>query len=135
MGDDGDGCTVRVQLVKDAQHLLARVRVEVPGRLVREDDGGPGNDGPSDRHPLALAAGQLIWPVPQPLSKPDALQRRSGQLAPCYRGHAAVEQPVGHVLERAQRLKQEELLENKTNRLGSYAGDLAVGKASQIMPG
>src|SRR5262245_55854382 len=54
--DDEDGRALGVQLLEEGEDLPARVRVEVAGRLVGEDDRGPGEDGPCDRDALSLAA-------------------------------------------------------------------------------
>jgi hypothetical protein len=45
-----------VQLGQQRQHVLARARVEVAGRLVGQHDRGAPHPGARDRHALTLAA-------------------------------------------------------------------------------
>lgn len=66
---------------------------------------------PGDRHPLALSAGQLGWPGAGPAGKPDPVQRLHRQAAPVAGRHPGVQQPVGHVVNHAGVLGEEELLE------------------------
>ena len=54
------------QAIEQGHDFHARLRVEVAGRLVREDDGRLRNQRPRNRDPLLLAAGQLGGPVPEP---------------------------------------------------------------------
>ena len=51
------------RLAQQPQHVLARLRVEVAGRLVGEDDGRFGDQGAGDGDALLLAAGELGGPV------------------------------------------------------------------------
>jgi hypothetical protein len=57
VGDQDDGPPGRVELVEDPHHVLARLGVQVAGRLVRQDQARRGDQSPGDRHPLLLAAG------------------------------------------------------------------------------
>ena len=59
VGDQHERGAVGGQLVQEADHLAARLRVEVAGRLVGEDDQRALCQRAGDRDPLALAAGQL----------------------------------------------------------------------------
>ena len=76
VGDDDDGLAElvdrRPQQVEDA---VARLRVEVAGRLVGEDDGGPGDQRAGDRDPLLLAAGELGGPVGGAVGEADGLEQ------------------------------------------------------------
>ena len=58
-----------------ARMLRAGARVEVAGRLVGEQDRGPPDERPRDRHPLALAARELRRRVREPVRQPDGVQR------------------------------------------------------------
>ena len=55
--------------------------VEVAGRLVGEQQVGLGDQGPGDRDPLLLTAGQLTRPVLDPVAEADPAQRGDGPLA------------------------------------------------------
>ena len=47
---------VLIQVVENAHDLVAHLAVEVPGRLVREQDARAADDGAGDRDALLLAA-------------------------------------------------------------------------------
>ena len=66
--------------------------VQAAGRLVGQDDRGPADQGPGDRDPLALAAGQLARPVPGPVREADLGQRVGRGPAPLRRRDAPVQQ-------------------------------------------
>src|SRR5262249_44134928 len=65
-----------VQLEEELVDPLARLRVEVPRRLVGQEEPRPAHDTTCDRHPLLLAARQLPGAVLQALLEPDARQQR-----------------------------------------------------------
>src|ERR1019366_8104383 len=91
VGNQDDGAPLFVQPRKDSQDVLGGVRVEVPGRLVGEDQGWVGDDRPCYRHPLLLAAGKLRWLVMQSVGHPHGAQRILRALA----ARCAVESRVG----------------------------------------
>src|SRR5579872_5304035 len=102
VGDDHDGRALLVQGAQQRQDGFARGRVQVPGGLVRHDQGGATGQRPGDGGALLLAAGELVGPVPEAVAEPDLLDgclRHApaiGQLA------APVEQAVGDVVEHAE---------------------------------
>ena len=63
VGDDNDRVPRLVKTSEDAHDFRAGLRVEVPGRLVREKDRRIVDERPGDGDALALAAGQLVRPV------------------------------------------------------------------------
>ena len=79
VGDQHEGRPFQRELVQKVDHLFAGFRVEVPGGLIGKDDDGPLGDRASDRDSLALAARELRRPVGQPVSEPDALERRASR--------------------------------------------------------
>ena len=52
--------------------------IEIAGRLIHNDDGGTGGQGPSDRHALLLTAGELIGLVPEAMSEPHQVEQLLG---------------------------------------------------------
>src|SRR5439155_4656907 len=70
-------CPLPVELLEEGHQLLSRPRVEVAGWLVGKDQGGCGGQGPSDGHPLLLAAGKLARLVSRSMAYPQNLQRFS----------------------------------------------------------
>ena len=59
MGDEHQRLRAIPSIPKEAEHLAGRRRVEIPGRLVRENDVRPVGQGARQRDPLLLPAGQL----------------------------------------------------------------------------
>ena len=52
-----------------AEDQIPRGTVLLGGRLIRDQHGGLRGQGPGDRHPLLLAAGQLVGQLPGVLSQ------------------------------------------------------------------
>ena len=68
MGDHDDGFALVVELAQEPHDLVARVRVEIAGRLVRQNDMRIVDQGTGDGHALLLAAGKLRGPVIEPIA-------------------------------------------------------------------
>src|SRR5579859_442332 len=133
VGDDHDGRSVPVQLAEQVQEGGAGGGVQVAGRLVRHDQGGPADQGPGDRGALPLAAGQLVRPVPGAVAEPDPLDGRLGQPAALGGPPAPVEQAVGDVVEHGQPVEQEELLEDEAEAAGPQARKLRVERLARAV--
>ena len=58
-----------VQSLEQVQDFVRRRRVEVAGRLIRQNEFGVVDQAAGDRHALLLAAGKLRRPVIQPLAQ------------------------------------------------------------------
>jgi signal transduction histidine kinase len=104
MGDDQHGRAGVVQFVQHFHHAGAGDRVQIAGGLVGQQQQRFPGDGPGDRDPLLLAAGELIGPVRHPVAKTDLFQCRLGTLLAFAFAQAGVEQAVGHVAERVAAL-------------------------------
>ncbi len=65
-----------MQLAQQLHHRLAVGRVEVAGRLVRQEDGRIARDRARDRDALLLAARELRREVLHPVRHADALEGR-----------------------------------------------------------
>ena len=71
---DNGNPLLAVELAQQIHDFLATGRIQIPGGLIRHEDGGTRDDGPGNRHPLLLAAGQFIGIVRFP-----TLQAHGGQ--------------------------------------------------------
>src|SRR6516164_8665124 len=121
------------ELDQEVEDLDAGVRVEVAGRLVGEQERGLPNNRPRDRDSLALAAGQLTRPMADPAAETDLLERVPRQrLALADRDFVLVEQAERDVVERAQRIYQEELLEDEADHLGPQRCERAVAHRPDV---
>ncbi len=56
------------RVAEELQELRAALRVEVPGRLVGEDDGGPADERAGARDALLLPTRQLVRLVAEPVA-------------------------------------------------------------------
>src|SRR5581483_12010294 len=76
--------------VEDVEDLAPDLRVEVPGRLVGEEEGRLHDEGARDRDALALAARELIGTVRGAVGERDALERVEGAAPPLAGRNALV---------------------------------------------
>ena len=104
--------------------------VEVAGRLVGQHDRRLADERAGDRHALALAAGELAGPVPQPVAEarparapPPPRRRRSRERR--RRGRAARRRRCRRAV---SAVEQVELLEHEADRPGPQRRQLAVGQ-------
>src|SRR5580700_2120086 len=79
VGDDHDRRALLMQFAQQFEDRSARCGVQVPGRLVGHDQGGPAGEGARDGGALLLTAGKLIRPVPDTRTQSHPLDRRLGQ--------------------------------------------------------
>ena len=77
------------RLPQQVEHARSRLRVEVAGRLVGEDDGWARDQRPRDRDPLLLAAGELGGPVGRPVGR-GRRSSSSGRASPDRRRAPAI---------------------------------------------
>ena len=73
--DDQRDAAVRVERLQQVHHLGPADAVQVAGRLVGEDHLRVADQRPGDRHPLLLAAGELVGRVVEPVAHADRAQR------------------------------------------------------------
>ena len=115
-----------VQPLEQAEDLLAGRAVEVAGRLVGDDQRRVGNERAGDRHPLLLAARQLVRTViargrrVRPARAP--VSTRSPALAARQRGE---QQRQLDVVERRQHRHQVVELEDEADVRGAPRGEFA----------
>src|SRR6185503_6480715 len=113
--DDGDAA-LDVEALEDAHHLDARLRVEIAGRLVGEQQRRVVHQRPRDGDALLLAAGELVRMVAEPVAETHGLQRLGGALPPIGSGGLArVEQRQLDVLDRGRARQQVEALEHEAD--------------------
>ena len=89
------------------------------------------DQGPGDGDPLALPARELGGAGLGSLVQADQSEGVEGSGSPLGLGDPGVEEPVGHVVEHALVLGQEELLEDEADPGGPQRGQLAVGELAR----
>ena len=131
VGRDDDRGTARVDLAEQPHDLDREVGIEVPGRLVRQEQLGLVDDRARDRDPLLLAARQRAGQDVEPVLEADPLERVvRAPLLLAARDPRDV-QDVGDVLERRLALDELEVLEDDADR-ASQVGDLRVRKRRDL---
>ncbi len=65
----------RTRFHQRPEHLIRCRRVQVPGRLIRQQQLGRIRQGPTKRHPLLFPPGKLRRPMPRPRGNPHARQQ------------------------------------------------------------
>ncbi len=75
VGDEQHGLSSRLCQSPDERHnVCSLMRVEVPRRLIRQQEARSMHQSPRYRHALLFAAGQLAWPMMSPMVHPDHVQ-------------------------------------------------------------
>src|SRR5258705_2858394 len=132
--DDGDAA-LDVEALEDAHHLDARLRVEIAGRLVGEQQRRVVHQRPRDGDRLWLAAGELIRMVAKPVAEAYGLQRVGRALPPLRSGHLArVEQRELDVLDRGRAREQVEPLEHEADLRVAHVREVARRERRHVVP-
>ena len=126
---------VAVQLLEHAQDLHAAPGVQVPGRLVGEEELRAVDQRPRDGHALLLAAGELRGFVVHAVAQAHALEHLRRALAPfAFRpGVGRVADRHHHVLQRARPRKQVERLEDEADHAVAQVRALVGGGAGDLV--
>src|SRR6202171_757677 len=122
VGDEDDGLAGGGQLFEDPDDVAAGFRVEVAGRLVRQDERGGGEARAGEGHTWALAARELARAMLGAVVDADALERIHGALAALVAAQAGVEQRQLDVLPDRGPRQEVESLEDEADLLVAHAG-------------
>ena len=134
VGDDDEGEPLRVHPLEQLHHLTRRGPVEVPGRLVGQQDRRVHHHRPRDRHPLTLAAGELVGPMVRAVGEPHGLQRQGRALAALLRGRPGEEHRELDVAERREARQQVEELEDEADPVPADQRALLLRKRADLAP-
>ncbi len=113
-------------VVEQRHDLDAGLGVEVAGRFVGQDDGGPVDQGAGDGDALALTAGELVGLVVHACFQADVGEDFFGALDAFGRGGAVVDQRQLDVVQRGGAGQQIEGLEDEADFLVADAGQFVV---------
>ena len=106
-----------MELPEQFHDLCAAGRIQGAGGFVRQQQLGAAHHGPCNGHTLALAAGQLVRAMVDPVAEAHHLQRRTGPLPALCLFHPAVQQRQGHVIQCRQPGQQMKGLEHEAQLL------------------
>ncbi len=115
-----------VQLSEQADDLFTRRRVEISGRLVGEQQRGISSERAGDRHPLLLAARQLVRLVGHAVLELHGLERFDRLEPPLFRANAAVHQRQLDVGQRRLAGQQLKVLEDEADLAVADIGELII---------
>lgn len=129
--DHEDGLTAAVDILKQAQQLIRRARIERAGRLVGKHELRLRDERAGDGHALLLAAGELIRELLQQLG--NAKLPGDGRKA---RGHLRIRLAGEHerqenVILHGERIEQVELLKHEAELRAAEGRDLPLGDGAQ----
>ena len=107
MGDDDHGRAVFVGVaLHEREDDPPRLGIEGGRRLVGEDQAGAGREGAGDRHALALAAGEPLGGVVDPVAELELREQPAGALGGLARGEIGQIEGHADVLLGRQRAEQ-----------------------------
>ena len=132
--DHDDGGAIGVELADELHDRCAGGAVKVPGRFVGEHDRRMPDEGPGDRNPLPLPAGELGGLEARAFGEADPFERLIRAPVPLGGGDAGVQQPVGDVLPHRGMFGQEELLEDEPDLPSPQQRQLAVTQPRRVDP-
>src|SRR5690348_13572635 len=81
VGDDKQGDALFIEVFQEFHDFFAAGAIKVAGRLVSNDNAGLHSQSAGNGHALALAAGELIRPMLQPITQTHSLQALGGALS------------------------------------------------------
>ena len=131
-GDDDRCAVLRREAGQEVDHVSARLRVEVPGRLVGEDDARLDHEGAGDRDTLLLAAGELARQMAGALGQTDLAEELAGsdsQVAAAGTGGCQLRL---HVLQGGERRNEVELLEDEPEGAQPQVGEIVVSQLCEV---
>ncbi len=123
-----------VQAVEQAQHFFCGFRVKPCGRLVRQYDVRPCDDGARDCHALLLSARKLVGPMGDAAGQADACQRLFGALQPLGARYPLQGERQCDIFQRGHAGQQAKALKDKTNLLAAQPGQRPWRQAGNIRP-
>src|SRR6185369_14560434 len=125
----------RVQAAQQIEDRLPRLRVEVAGRLVGEDEARLGDERARDRHPLLLPARQLRRTAPGDARRePDVRERLARPPARFPPPDAEELERPGDVLFRRERREEVEALEHESDLAETEVAPGVVAEEGEIAP-
>src|SRR5439155_7462585 len=118
---------------KQCQHFLRRYRVEIPRRLIGQQQVRVRNDRAGDGHTLLLPSGELPRQVREPVAQSHQLQRYCRMLQALLLLQVRQLQRQLDVLDGIQDGNQVERLKDEADVLVAPPGDPSVRQRAQIL--
>ena len=135
VGDDHDGHPQAVEILEEPQDGLPGGLVQVPSGLVGQHDGRAADQCAGHCDALALPSRELVGAGTGPAVQADHGQGIEGLGPPFGLRDPGIEKAVGHVVQDALVLGQEELLEHEADPGGPQGGQFSVRELGDIEAG
>jgi hypothetical protein len=133
-GAHDSGAALALEGAKEGEDFLARLEVEVAGRLVGEDDGGVVDERAGAGDPLLLPPGELAGAMVEAVAQADPLEGGRGAGVRILDANAGEDEGEPDVLEGAQRGEEVEGLEDVADPVAAEPGELALGERRPCRP-
>src|SRR6266850_1590206 len=117
-----------VQYLQQAQDFVGGLAIQIPGRLVADEQLWVGHQRARDRDTLFLTSGQFPWLVLGTIGKPHDLQGNRDILLALRRGELGQQQRQFDIALRAQHRHQVVELEHEADVVRAPVCELAAGK-------
>ena len=102
-------------LLQQSHHGRRGMRIKVAGRLIRDQERRPVNQGPGDCRPLLLAAAELMGEMSRSIREPDQINQFRGPFFTFVRRHPLQEQGKADVFEHIHRRQKVEELKDEAD--------------------
>ena len=102
-----------MQLLEKGQNFLSGAGIQGAGGLICQNDRGLRGQRPGNRHPLLLAARELVWHVVHPFLQAHPLERLHDPLPALPLGHRGVDERQLHVFVDVELCNEVVLLKDK----------------------
>ena len=133
VGDDDDGLLkVFVQPGQQVHDFPGGFPVQVAGGLIRGDEGGVGDQGPGDGHPLLLAAGELARVVVLAVAQVHQFQDQVHVLLSLPPGQPGEQQGQFHVFKGREHRDELIKLEDEAHVGGPPIRQLGLGEGREV---
>ena len=126
VGDQDQRVTSSGQLVQLLHHLLAARRIQRSGRLVGQNHPPAVDQCPGNRHPLLLAARELVGQVLQTLRQPQSREQGGRTLVPRLFAHPRIAGRHRHIVQCRGCADQVVALEDEAEHLAPQRGQRIV---------
>jgi hypothetical protein len=134
VGDrDQDIARLPVQLEQQRGDGLGRLRVEVSGRLVAQEQGGLADERPGDGGALALSAAELRRAMAEPVGESDALQQGAGAILERGARLRVGQRRDQDVLQHRVLRQEMMVLEDESDRSIAEPGELRLRQRARVL--
>jgi hypothetical protein len=133
MGNEDDGVAGGLDATEDIHDLDGGLGVEVPGRLIGEDEGGVIDQRPGNSDALALTTGELVGLMMAAIGEIHLFQYVHGSFDALFCGYAGIDEGKGDILDGGEPGQQVELLEDEADLYVPDVGEAVVVHFADIL--